>query len=162
MLIHKENSELSNICRSSNSDHIAIGGKNVLKICSLTSENTLINIQKLKESKSKARTGATDLTWNPIFSNYLASCSLFSPQILLWDITKLYLPSKIGSHEQLINRINWNVNKPNLLISCSYDKSIKIWDTNNPVKKNLNEEPIPINKYNNKRKIKRLSIFSKK
>ena len=120
--------------------------KNVLKVGTLTSENTFINIQKLKETKSKARTGTTDLTWNPIFTNNLASCSLFSPQILLWDLEKTnvsILPTKIGTHEQLINRINWNVNKPNLLTSCSYDKFIKIWDKTNAVKKDSNE-PIPI------------------
>ena len=146
MLIHKENTELSNISRCSNKDLFAIGGKNVLKILSLTSENTFITLQKLKETKSKSRTGTTDLTWNPIFTDYLASCSLFSPQIFLWNLEKLniqVLPSKIGSHEQLINRINWNLNKPNILASCSYDKFIKIWDKNNKVNKDSNE-PIPI------------------
>ena len=156
MLIHNEKTQLSNINRCTNKDIIAMGGKNVLKICTLTSENKFTNFQILKGTKAKTRLGTTDLSFNPFYSNLLASSTLFYSQILLWDIEKSNLSNfslKIGSHEQLINRINWSVKNPNLLSSCSQDKYIKIWDKNNAVKKELND-PLPIIKIESKERLR--------
>ena len=72
-------------------DLFALGGKNLLKIYSLTPDNTFEQKKVLKASKTKTRTGTTDIAWNPKEKNIIASTTLFNPQIFLWDIEKINL-----------------------------------------------------------------------
>lgn len=142
--------QLSAISRCNDRDLIALGGINLLKVYSLSPENEFKEVKVLKVSKSNNRTGTKDVSWNPKFSNILASTTLLNSQIILWDIgkTNLNLMSlKLGSHDQLINRISWNQIKPNLLASCSQDKYLKIWDKENAVsnkecKESVSPEPV--------------------
>lgn len=137
--------QLSAISRCIDKDLIALGGINQLKIYSISPENEFKQFKILKVSKSNKHIGTKDVSWNPKDSNILASTTLINSQILLWDVEKTnlnFMSLKLGSHDQLINRISWNQIKPNLLASCSQDKYLKIWDKNNAVSNRENKESI--------------------
>lgn len=129
-------SPLSTISRNCKSDLIAIGGKSLMKVLKLT-ENNELKVQKiLKVARTSNKVGTTDLAWNNHLENILASTTLLGSYVLVWDINQINLSKlneKIGSHTQLINRVNWNYKNANLLASCSQDGYLNIWDiTNKP------------------------------
>ena len=85
----------------------------------------------LKTARTNNKVGTTDLAWNNYEPNYVASTTLLNSQVLLWDINQINvsrLNEKIGSHDQLISRINWNHKNSYLLASCSQDGFLKVWD----------------------------------
>ncbi len=129
-------SPLSTISRNCKSDLIAIGGKSCLKVLKLTENNELKVVKILKVARTSNKTGTTDLAWNNYLENILASTTLLGSNVLIWDINQINLNKlneKVGSHTQLINRVNWNYKNVNLLASCSQDGLLNIWNiTNKP------------------------------
>jgi hypothetical protein len=129
-------SPLSTISRNCKSDLIAIGGKSCMKVLKLGENNELKVVKILKVARTSNKTGTTDLAWNNYLENILASTTLLGSNVLIWDINQINLNKlneKIGSHTQLINRVNWNYKNVNLLASCSQDGLLNIWNiTNKP------------------------------
>jgi hypothetical protein len=129
-------SPLSTISRNCKSDLIAVGGKSYMKVFKLTDSNEWRVHKTLKVARTSNKVGTTDLAWNNHLDNILASTTLLGSYVLIWDINQINinkLNDKIGSHNQLINRVNWNYKNCNLLASCSQDCLLKIWDiTNKP------------------------------
>jgi WD40 repeat protein len=124
-------SPLSTISRSCKSDLIAVGGKSLMKVYQLADNNTFKLHKTLKTAKSSSKVGTTDLAWNNILENILASTTLLNSEVLVWDINIINLGKvnqKVGSHSQLINRVNWSHHNPDILASCSQDGYLNIWD----------------------------------
>lgn len=72
--------------------------------------------------------GGTQVKWNRVDGNILASSH--SNQILIWDRRKGSLPiQRIKAHNAKIYGIDWAHDRRNELVTCSLDKTIKIWDT---------------------------------
>ncbi|KAI0654949.1 hypothetical protein C8Q70DRAFT_1083983 [Cubamyces menziesii] len=72
--------------------------------------------------------GGTQVKWNRVDGNILASSH--SNEVLIWDRRKGSLPLKqIRGHTAKIYGIDWAHDRRNELVTCSLDKSIKIWDT---------------------------------
>jgi len=111
----------------------AVGGKSLLKIIKL-SENNEFRVHKiLKVSKTSNKNGTTDIAWSNFHENILASTTLLFSSVLVWDINQISLDKqnqKVGTHTQMINRVNFSYHKPNVLASCSQDGFLNIWDKN--------------------------------
>ncbi|KAH9843960.1 uncharacterized protein C8Q71DRAFT_21868 [Rhodofomes roseus] len=72
--------------------------------------------------------GGTQVKWNRQDSNLLASSH--QNEVLLWDRRKGSLPvSRIRAHTAKIYGIDWVHGRSNEILTCSLDKSIKLWDT---------------------------------
>ncbi|PCH41343.1 hypothetical protein WOLCODRAFT_100364 [Wolfiporia cocos MD-104 SS10] len=72
--------------------------------------------------------GGTQVKWNRQDGNLLASSH--QKEVLLWDRRKGSLPlSTIKAHGAKIYGIDWSHDKSNELLTCSLDKSIKVWNT---------------------------------
>ncbi|TBU54508.1 hypothetical protein BD310DRAFT_935749 [Dichomitus squalens] len=72
--------------------------------------------------------GGTQVKWNRVDGNILASSH--SDEVLIWDRRKGSLPIKrIRAHKAKIYGIDWAHDRRNELVTCSLDKTIKIWDT---------------------------------
>lgn len=57
--------------------------------------------------------------------------SSHSDKVLIWDRRKGSLPvNVIRAHNSKIYGIDWSFNRPNEIVTCSLDRTIKIWDTN--------------------------------
>jgi WD40 repeat protein len=124
-------SPLSTISRNCKTDLIAIGGKTLMKVQQLSDNNTFKLHKVLKTARSNNKVGTTDLAWNNILDNLLASTTLLGSNVLVWDINQTSLNNlnqKVGSHSQLINRVNWSHHNPDILASCSQDGYLNIWD----------------------------------
>ncbi|GBE79383.1 hypothetical protein SCP_0205810 [Sparassis crispa] len=72
--------------------------------------------------------GGTQVKWNRQDGNLLASSHL--NEVFLWDRRKGSLPvSRIKAHNAKIYGIDWAHGRRNEIVTCSLDKTIKIWDT---------------------------------
>ncbi|KAH9938498.1 uncharacterized protein B0H18DRAFT_1081137 [Fomitopsis serialis] len=72
--------------------------------------------------------GGTQVKWNRRDGNLLASSH--QNEVLLWDRRKGSLPvSRIRAHTAKIYGIDWAHGRSNEILTCSLDKSIKLWDT---------------------------------
>ncbi|EMD32397.1 hypothetical protein CERSUDRAFT_126817 [Gelatoporia subvermispora B] len=70
----------------------------------------------------------TQVKWNRLDGNILASSHLDT--VLIWDRRKGSLPlSRIPAHSAKIYGIDWSHDRRNEIVTCSLDKTIKIWDT---------------------------------
>ncbi|KAI0353310.1 hypothetical protein OH77DRAFT_1497336 [Trametes cingulata] len=72
--------------------------------------------------------GGTQVKWNRVDGNIIASSH--SNEVLIWDRRKGSLPiQRIREHSAKIYGIDWAHDRRNELVTCSLDKTIKIWDT---------------------------------
>ncbi|KAG6828743.1 hypothetical protein H0H92_006881 [Tricholoma furcatifolium] len=77
---------------------------------------------------SPFKAGGTQVKWNRQDGNILASSH--ADEVLIWDRRKGSLPLKqIKAHSAKIYGIDWAHDRRDELITCSLDKTIKIWDT---------------------------------
>jgi WD40 repeat protein len=127
-------SPLSTISRGCRSDVIAVGGKSLMRIYQLENKdniNTFKLLKTLKTARSSSKVGTTDLAWNNILENILASTTILNSEVLVWDVNQVNLAklnTKVGSHSQLISRVNWSHHNADILASCSMDGYLNIWD----------------------------------
>ncbi|KAI0300131.1 hypothetical protein B0F90DRAFT_1725223 [Multifurca ochricompacta] len=71
--------------------------------------------------------GGTQVKWNRQDGNVLASSHL--NEVLIWDRRKGSIPVKnIKAHLAKIYGIDWAHNSSRELVTCSLDKTIKLWD----------------------------------
>ncbi|KAF9042810.1 hypothetical protein BDZ89DRAFT_1128414 [Hymenopellis radicata] len=69
----------------------------------------------------------TQVKWNRQDPNILASAH--ANQVLIWDRRKGSLPiSKIDAHTSKIYGIDWSHHDSREIVTCSLDKTIKVWD----------------------------------
>ncbi|RPD65181.1 hypothetical protein L226DRAFT_480270 [Lentinus tigrinus ALCF2SS1-7] len=69
----------------------------------------------------------TQVKWNRVDGNILASSH--SNEVLIWDRRKGSLPiQRIRAHGAKIYGIDWAHDRRNELVTCSLDKTIKVWD----------------------------------
>lgn len=72
--------------------------------------------------------GGTQVKWNRQDGHLLASSH--QDEVLLWDRRKGSLPiSRIQAHNAKIYGIDWAHDRRDEIVTCSLDKSIKVWDT---------------------------------
>lgn len=71
----------------------------------------------------------TQVKWSRQDANILASSH--SNEVLIWDRRKGSLPiSRIAAHNSKIYGIDWSHQESNEIVTCSLDKTIKMWDVN--------------------------------
>ncbi|KAF7977533.1 hypothetical protein HWV62_3304 [Athelia sp. TMB] len=71
--------------------------------------------------------GGTQVKWNRQDGNILASSHM--SEVLIWDRRKGSLPiSRIQAHKAKIYGIDWSHERRNEIVTCSLDKTIKVWD----------------------------------
>ena len=74
--------------------------------------------------------GATQVKWSRQDENVIASSH--DKYLHIWDIRKGAMPARtIEAHTTKIYGIDWNRFEPSKIVTCSLDKTIKFWDTNN-------------------------------
>ena len=135
----KADFELLNICHSANTekDLFAINGENQIRLYELKS-NSLKFLRKFPSVGRSMK--STDMEFHPK-DNILTTTNGYDNEIYLWNLQEK-VAKKIGNHNGKINKINWSTKNTNLLISCSQDCTIKLWDINmNDLKKNNLSNP---------------------
>ncbi|KAI0345160.1 hypothetical protein BDW22DRAFT_1354052 [Trametopsis cervina] len=71
--------------------------------------------------------GATQVKWNRSDGNLLASSHM--NEVLIWDRRKGSLPvTRLKAHGSKIYGIDWAHHKRDEIVTCSLDKTIKVWD----------------------------------
>ncbi|KDQ52927.1 hypothetical protein JAAARDRAFT_61692 [Jaapia argillacea MUCL 33604] len=74
--------------------------------------------------------GGTQVKWSRQDPNILASSHM--TEVLIWDRRKGSLPiTRVKAHNSKIYGIDWARERPNEIVTCSLDKTIKVWDLEN-------------------------------
>ncbi|GLB36811.1 putative WD40 repeats [Lyophyllum shimeji] len=72
--------------------------------------------------------GGTQVKWNRQDGNIIASSHY--NEVLIWDRRKGSLPiNRIKAHTSKIYGIDWAHDRRDELVTCSLDKTVKVWDT---------------------------------
>jgi hypothetical protein len=100
-----------------------------------TGIDSWIFVWDLREPKKPAfglsafKESGTQVKWNRQDGNFLASAH--GSEVLIWDSRKGSLPvTRISAHNSKIYGIDWSHHLRNEIVTCSLDKTIKTWDTN--------------------------------
>ncbi|KAF9100937.1 WD repeat-containing protein 24 [Mortierella sp. AM989] len=109
---------------------VAVVGRDVLKILSVTdsSAEELINLKAVGGRNNFA--GSMDVKWGPTTGKdaKIATIGTNGP-ILIWDIgTHNKIDRTIKEHTRSVNRICFSPQDPNLLLSASSDSTVRLWD----------------------------------
>ncbi|KAG2145097.1 hypothetical protein DEU56DRAFT_978948 [Suillus clintonianus] len=82
--------------------------------------------------------GGTQVKWNRKDPNVLASSHM--NEVLIWDRRKGSLPTaRIKAHTAKIYGIDWAHERKHDLVTCSLDKTIKVWDAHDAPSFSLNQ-----------------------
>ncbi len=85
----------------------------------------------------------TQVKWNRQDPNILASAH--ANEVLLWDRRKGSLPiSKIDAHTSKIYGIDWSHHDSREIVTCSLDKTIKVWDMHEADPKSVINTTYPV------------------
>lgn len=133
--------------------HIAIGGRDILKVLSLSSSTvssssssssgsfsddislSLVEHRSLRSStgrKTKLDLVTSDVRWHPLLPRILATAST-NGAILSWDLERTgfgggQAPVTLFRHGRTVNRIAWSPVAPTLLLSAGQDGVCRLWD----------------------------------
>ncbi|KAH8096852.1 hypothetical protein BXZ70DRAFT_944805 [Cristinia sonorae] len=85
--------------------------------------------------------GGTQVKWNRQDGNILASSH--ANEVLIWDRRKGSLPtSRINAHGAKIYGIDWSHDNRSEIVTCSLDKTIKVWDIHQSPDENGEKTPL--------------------
>ncbi|KAI8606665.1 WD40-repeat-containing domain protein [Dissophora ornata] len=109
---------------------VAVVGRDVLKILSVTDSGAeeMINLKTVGIRNNF--TGSTDVKWGPTSGRdaKIATIGTNGP-IVIWDVgTHNKIDRTIKEHTRSVNRICFSPQDPNLLLSASSDSTVRLWD----------------------------------
>ncbi|PFH47198.1 hypothetical protein AMATHDRAFT_7008 [Amanita thiersii Skay4041] len=89
---------------------------------------------------SAFKSGGTQVKWNRQDANILASSH--ANEVFLWDRRKGSLPlTRIRAHTSKIYGIDWSHDRRNEIVTCSLDRTIKLWDITDSFTSHMHNRP---------------------
>mgnify|MGYP000437793602 CR=1 FL=1 len=129
LVVCKVGGRCSALSLSPDRTSVAVGGRDVFKIFTVTGDNFL----ETKSLRSKRTEGlkfsVNDIKWHPS-STYIATAAV-NGAVIVWNIEKegaQRRPAVFEAHERTVNRLGWSRHDPNLLLSASQDGTVKLMD----------------------------------
>ena len=121
---------INSLSISPDSSSIICGGREILKILSLSDFS---EIRNLRIGKSNLNYSTQDLAWHPSESDYILSAAKNSC-IVLWNLKKTgsnKLETVYKGHSTVVNRVKWHPNLSDIFISAGQDGVLRVWDRRN-------------------------------
>lgn len=129
---------LTSLSLSPRRDHIVVVGRSFMRLVKLNLKyETLQEIIVVRPGRKKNLvSSSTSVDWHPTFFNTIATGST-NGAVVLWNLDRVgHETVKHHEHKSIGSRaaaaIHWHPNRqadPNMLLSCSQEPIIKLWDT---------------------------------
>ncbi|KAF9437430.1 WD repeat-containing protein 24 [Entomortierella beljakovae] len=125
------NGAISALAASPDFSMVAVNGRDVLKILSVT-DNSAEEKTILKTTGGRSNFGGStiDVKWGPVNGRdaKIATLGTNGP-IVIWDIgTHNKIDRVLKEHTRQVNRICFSPQDPNLLLSGASDNTMRLWD----------------------------------
>ncbi|KAG5178800.1 WD40-repeat-containing domain protein [Tribonema minus] len=119
---------LTSLCLSPNLQYCAVGARDVVKVLDLGPEG-FAEVKTLSiTTKGSIKFSITDVSWSAMDSGLVAA-AMNNGGIVVWDVLPSHHSERVMvEHQRTVNRVAWHPSEPALLLSCSMDNSIKLWD----------------------------------
>eukprot|EP01132_Coremiostelium_polycephalum_P009040 gene9040-11073_t len=119
-------------------------------VLATTSADSFVNIWDLRSPKKAIKfkslsshiLGAIQVKWNKFNSNVLASAH--ESNLMIWDLRKENQELNTTVHSARVYGIDWSPHDPSEIITCSQDKTVKIWTYPNPKPKAIISTSNPV------------------
>eukprot|EP01117_Protostelium_nocturnum_P013183 TRINITY_DN4905_c0_g1_i1.p1 TRINITY_DN4905_c0_g1~~TRINITY_DN4905_c0_g1_i1.p1 ORF type:complete len:702 (-),score=266.85 TRINITY_DN4905_c0_g1_i1:430-2535(-) len=115
---------------------VAVVGREVLKIVSISEEEGLKESQNLRVGKVNLNYSSVDVRWHPSEQHrHLIATAATNGAVVIWNNHNVGSQKQeriINDHTRTVNRISWHPEHPWTLLSGSQDGTMKLWDIRDP------------------------------
>ncbi|GAO50209.1 hypothetical protein G7K_4341-t1 [Saitoella complicata NRRL Y-17804] len=130
-LVKDVDSQLAALAMSPEGDRVAVAGREVLKVLTVSS-NALIDTVNLRVgSRLNLNFSSNDVQWGLAASSNILATAATNGSVVIWDLA-MRAPQKIdrviSEHNRAVNRIAFNQGNGSWMLSASQDGSMKLWD----------------------------------
>ncbi len=138
---------------SPNQTEAIVGGRDVIKVVKVNASSPPVESKTLKvASKNNVKFSIVNVEWSQApGSKSLAAAALNNGAVAIWDLTvespnakqvkgwfdaysDVYHPHAhqseklLTGHQRALNGVTWHPHAANILLSCSMDNTIRLWD----------------------------------
>ncbi|KAG0171055.1 WD repeat-containing protein 24 [Apophysomyces sp. BC1021] len=119
---------------SPDGESIAVAGREVLKILSVSKTEVIETINLRAGSHVNLNYSSNDVKWGNNVTKYKVATAATNGAIILWDLNKTGRKAErvITEHTRAVNRICFQPDNGNILLSASQDGTMKCWDFRDP------------------------------
>ncbi|ORZ13986.1 WD40-repeat-containing domain protein [Absidia repens] len=109
---------------------VVVAGREILKIITVTPEEVRETLNLRAGSNLTLNSSSNDVKWGNNATKYKVATAATNGAIILWDINKVGRKTErvINEHSRAVNRICFQPDNGNVLLSASQDGTMKCWD----------------------------------
>ncbi|KAG0749967.1 hypothetical protein G6F57_004287 [Rhizopus arrhizus] len=113
---------------------VVVAGREVLKILSLSRSKVIETLNLRAGTHFNLNYSSNDVKWGNNATKHKVATAATNGAIILWDLNKVGRKSErvITEHSRAVNRISFQPENGNILLSASQDGMMKCWDFRDP------------------------------
>ncbi|KAI9025276.1 WD40-repeat-containing domain protein [Phycomyces nitens] len=120
---------------SPDGESVAVAGREVLKIIAVTKSEVVETLNLRAGSHLNLNYSSNDVKWGNNATKNKVATAATNGAIILWDLNKVGRKAAervINEHARAVNRVCFQPENGNVLLSASQDGSMKCWDLRDP------------------------------
>ncbi|ORE02129.1 WD40 repeat-like protein [Rhizopus microsporus var. microsporus] len=118
------------ISMSPEGNAVVVAGREILKVLSFSKTRVVETLNLRAGSQLNLNYSSNDVKWGNNATKYKVATAATNGAIILWDLHKVGRKSErvITEHSRAVNRISFQPDNGNILLSASQDGMMKCWD----------------------------------
>lgn len=114
---------------SPDSGSVIVAGRDMLRLVSVNENHLADVLNLLTHTRKSSNLSSNNVKWRPQHASQLATGAT-TGAILIWDTAKRgdSLVRTLSGHSRAVNSLSFLEREPNLLLSASQDKTVRLWD----------------------------------
>ncbi|CEI89070.1 hypothetical protein RMCBS344292_03442 [Rhizopus microsporus] len=118
------------ISMSPEGNAVVVAGREILKVLSFSKTRVVETLNLRAGSQLNLNYSSNDVKWGNNATKHKVATAATNGAIILWDLHKVGRKSErvITEHSRAVNRISFQPDNGNILLSASQDGMMKCWD----------------------------------